>query len=134
VLPENDNGRPTVTRFLEETELTKKAKTLAAYATSTALNDFTESCPKLHLHEVERHDLLKFSGLPPDEKKQSPRSVLRQIRDRDDFLKANGIRGLLGCKSSCFRANPPSSNFADDPFPSQINYYGIYLELLPNLV
>jgi hypothetical protein len=32
-----------VAKFLEETELTKKPKTLAAY--TTALNYFTESCP-----------------------------------------------------------------------------------------
>jgi hypothetical protein len=49
VLPENGDGhRPTATAvatFLEETELTKKPKTLAAY--TTALKYFTESCPKL---------------------------------------------------------------------------------------
>jgi hypothetical protein len=46
VLPENDDGHRSVaaavTQFLEETELTKKPKTLAAY--TTALNYFTESC------------------------------------------------------------------------------------------
>jgi hypothetical protein len=42
------------------TELTKKPKTLAAY--TTALNYFTESCRELYLHEIDRHDLLKFPG------------------------------------------------------------------------
>ena len=50
VVPENgDSGHRSVAtavaRFLEETELTKKPKTLSAY--TTALNYFTESCPKL---------------------------------------------------------------------------------------
>jgi hypothetical protein len=44
--------------FSEETELTKKPKTLSAY--TTALNYFTESCPKLYLQDIERADLLKF--------------------------------------------------------------------------
>jgi NUMOD4 motif/HNH endonuclease len=50
VLPENGNGHRSVaaavSQFLEETELTKKPKTLAAY--TTALNYFTESCRKLY--------------------------------------------------------------------------------------
>ena len=57
VLPENGNGRRSVSaavaQFLEETELTKKPKTLAAY--TTALNYFTESCRKLYLDEIERY-------------------------------------------------------------------------------
>ncbi|HET6175972.1 MAG TPA: phage integrase SAM-like domain-containing protein [Candidatus Sulfotelmatobacter sp.] len=77
VLPENEEGHKTaaaaVAQFLEETELTKKPKTLAAY--TTALNYFTASCRKLYLHEIERHDLLKFSAFLRDEKEQSPRSV-----------------------------------------------------------
>jgi hypothetical protein len=51
---------------LEETELTKKPKTLAAY--TTALNYFTESCRKLYLHEIERYDLLKFASFLRDER------------------------------------------------------------------
>ena len=51
-------SQPQVARFLDETELTKKPKTLAAY--TTALNYFTESCPKLYLQDIDRTDLLKF--------------------------------------------------------------------------
>ncbi|MBZ5690040.1 MAG: tyrosine-type recombinase/integrase [Acidobacteriia bacterium] len=98
VLPENDDGHRSVaaavTQFLEETELTKKPKTLAAY--TTALNYFTESCRRLYLHEIERHDLLKFSGFLRDQKKQSPRSVYNKFETVMTFLKANGIRGLVG--------------------------------------
>lgn len=58
VLPESGQRSvaAAVAGFLEETELTKKPKTVAAY--TTALNYFTESCPKLYLHEIDRHDLL----------------------------------------------------------------------------
>jgi integrase/recombinase XerD len=98
VLPENGNGHRSVaaavSQFLEETELTKKPKTLAAY--TTAMNYFTESCSKMYLHEVERHDLLKFSGFLRDQKKQSPRSVYNKFETVMTFLKANGIRGLVG--------------------------------------
>lgn len=98
VLPENGNGHRSVaaavSQFLEETELTKKPKTLAAY--TTALNYFTESCPKLYVHEIERHDLLKFSGFLRERKKQSPRSTYNKFETVMTFLKANGIRGLIG--------------------------------------
>jgi hypothetical protein len=81
VLPENGDGQRSVaaavTQFLEETELTKKPKTLAAY--TTALTHSTESCPKKYLHEIERRDLLKFSGFLRDQKKQSPRSVYNKF-------------------------------------------------------
>jgi integrase len=97
VLPENGDGQRSVAGavagFLEETELTKKPKTLAAY--TTALNYFTESCGKFYLHEIERYDLLKFASFLRDEKKQSPRSVYNKFETVMAFLKANGIRGLV---------------------------------------
>jgi integrase/recombinase XerD len=99
VLPENgDNGHRSVAigiaEFLEETKLTKKPKTLAAY--TTALNYFTESCPKLFLNDIERKDLLKFCAFLRDEKSQAPRSVYNKFENLMTFLKAQGIRGLVG--------------------------------------
>jgi integrase len=98
VLAENGDSHPSVAtavaRFLEETELTKKPKTLAAY--TTALNYFTESCPKLYLQDIERADLLKFCAFLRDKKKQAPRSVYNKFENVMTFLKANAIRGLVG--------------------------------------
>ena len=99
VVPDNgDNGHGSVAaavaEFLDETKLTKKPKTLAAY--TTALNYFTESCPKLYVHDIERRDMLKFSAFLRDEKNQSPRSVYNKFENVMSFLKANGIRGLVG--------------------------------------
>jgi integrase len=99
VLPDNGKDGPrsiarAVAQFVEETELTKKPKTLAAY--TTALNYFTESCPKLYLHDLERKDLLKFSAFLRDDKNQAPRSVYNKFETIMTFLKANGIRGLVG--------------------------------------
>ena len=99
VVPENGDSRhrsvaTAVARFLEETELTKKPKTLAAY--TTALNYFTASCPKLYLQDIERADLLKFCAFLRDKKKQAPRSVYNKFENVMTFLKANGIRGLVG--------------------------------------
>jgi integrase len=99
VVPDNgENGHRSiaiaVAEFLEETELSKKPKTLAAYTTS--LNYFTESCPKLFLKDIDRKDLLRFSAFLREHKKQSPRSVYNKFENVMSFLKANGIRGLAG--------------------------------------
>jgi integrase/recombinase XerD len=77
---------------LEETKLTKKPKTYAAYSTSLAY--FQESCPKLHLEDIERKDLLKFSAFLKDEKGLHPRTCWNKFSNVMSFLKAQGIRGL----------------------------------------
>jgi integrase len=98
VVPENGNGHKSVavavSEFIEETRLTKKPKTLAAY--TTALSYFTESCPKLYLHDIERRDLLKFVGFLREKKDQSPRSVYNKFENVMSFLKTQGIRDLIG--------------------------------------
>src|SRR5450755_792716 len=98
VVPENgDNGHRSVTaavaEYLEETKLSKKPKTFAAYG--TALAYFVDSCPKLFLEDIERRDLLKFCAFLRDEKEQAPRSVYNKFENLMTFLKANGIRGLV---------------------------------------
>jgi integrase len=97
--PENAaNGHRSVAAsvadHLEETTLTKKPKTLAAY--STALSYFTESCHKLNLEDIDRKDLLKFCAFLRDEKEQAPRSVYNKFENLMSFLKSQGIRGLVG--------------------------------------
>jgi integrase/recombinase XerD len=100
VSPQNGNGDGhrslslAVQEFLDETKLTKKPKTHAAY--SIALKYFQESCPKMYLADLERKDLLKFSAYLRDVKKQSPRSVYNKFENMMTFLKSQGIRGLLG--------------------------------------
>jgi integrase/recombinase XerD len=99
VLPENgDNGHRSlaaaVAEFLDETNLTKKPKTPAAY--TTALNYFTESCPKLYVHDIERRDMLKFCAFLRDEKEQAPRTCWNKFANVMSFLKAQGLRGLVG--------------------------------------
>jgi integrase/recombinase XerD len=98
VVPDGKNGHRSiataVAEFLDETKLTKKPKTLSAY--TTALNYFTECCHKQNLDEVERKDLLKFSAFLRDEKEQAPRTCWNKFANVMTFLKANGIRGLVG--------------------------------------
>jgi integrase/recombinase XerD len=98
VVPEGQNGHRSVAAsvadFLDETKLTKKPKTYAAY--STALAYFVESCHKLNLEEIDRKDLLKFSAFLRDDKDQAPRSVYNKFENVMTFLKAQGIRGLAG--------------------------------------
>src|SRR6202521_6136706 len=99
VVPENgDDGHRSVpaadAEYLEETKLSKKPKTFAAYG--TALAYFLDSCPKLYLEDIDRKDLLKFSAFLRDEKEQAPRSVYNKFENLMTFLKAQGIRGLVG--------------------------------------
>jgi integrase/recombinase XerD len=60
------------------------------------LNYFTGSCPKLYLQDIERKDLLEFAAFLRDEKGQSPRSIYNKFENIMTFLKAQGIRGLVG--------------------------------------
>jgi integrase/recombinase XerD len=98
VTPQNGNGRRSlaaaVAEFLDETKLTKKPKTFVAY--STALSYFVESCPKPYLEDIDRKDLLKFSAFLRDDKDQAPRTVYNKFEHVMTFLKAQGIRGLVG--------------------------------------
>ncbi|MGA9902042.1 MAG: site-specific integrase [Terriglobales bacterium] len=98
VVPDGENGTRSVAAavadFLDETKLTKKPKTLAAY--STALSYFTESCHKLNLEDIDRRDMLKFHAFLRDDKEQAPRSCWNKFATVMSFLKANGIRGLVG--------------------------------------
>jgi integrase/recombinase XerD len=97
IVAENRNGSRSVAAsvadYLEETKLTKKPKTLAAY--TTALNYFTESCHKVNVEDIDRKDLLKFHAFLRDEKEQAPRSCWNKFANVMSFLKANGIRGLV---------------------------------------
>jgi integrase/recombinase XerD len=95
ILPEASR-RPlsvAVAEYLEDTKLAKKPKTLAAY--KTALNYFVESCPKPYVEDIERKDMLRFTAFLRD-KKQAPRSVYNKFENLMTFLKAQGIRGLVG--------------------------------------
>lgn len=83
-----------VAEYLEEIRISKKPKTYAAY--STALNYFVESCPKIFVADIDRKDLLKFCAFLREEKEQAPRSVYNKFENLMTFLKAQGIRGLVG--------------------------------------
>jgi integrase/recombinase XerD len=83
-----------IDEFLDETKLTKKPKTYAAY--NTALSYFTQSCPRLYVKDIERSDLLKFSAFLRDEKELHPRTCWNKFSNVMSFLKAQGVRGLVG--------------------------------------
>jgi|SRR5271169_391131 len=80
--------------YLADVKDAKKPKTHAAY--STALAYFTESCHKLNIEDIDRKDLLKFCAFLRDEKEQAPRSVYNKFENLMSFLKAQGVRGLVG--------------------------------------
>ena len=82
-----------VHEYLDDIKATKKRSTHDVYRLS--LNYFLESCPKKHLDEIERKDLLRFSAFLRDEKVQSPRSVHNRFTQLVGFLKTQGIRGIV---------------------------------------
>jgi integrase/recombinase XerD len=98
VLGDGKNGQDVllvnaVNDYLDDTRLSKKPKTYAAY--KTALDYFLQSCSKRQfLVEVDRRDLLHYSAFLRDEKDQSPRSVRNKFGNLMSFLKASGVRGL----------------------------------------
>jgi integrase/recombinase XerD len=100
VLSESGEGRRSlagaVAAYLEDVKLTHKPRSYAAY--KTALDYFCESCHKLYLEEVDRHDLLKFGVFLRDEKDQAPRTVYNKFEHVMTFFKAQNIRGLVGKK------------------------------------
>jgi integrase/recombinase XerD len=95
VVPENERRLlgAAIADYLDETKLTKKPKTVAAY--TTALDYFAESCHKLHIQDIERKDLLKFHAFLRDEKEQAPRSCWNKFSNVMAFLKANGVSKLV---------------------------------------
>jgi integrase/recombinase XerD len=92
------NGHRSLTEamadYLDDVQLSKKPKTLAAY--TTALDYFKESCHKLRVEDIERKDLLKFVAYLREEKGQSPRSVYNKFENLMSFLKSQGVRGIVG--------------------------------------
>ena len=96
--PESTNGRrplgAAIADYLEEIKLGRKDKTYVAYDLS--LRYFAESCSKIFVDEIERKDLLKFAASLRDEKQQAPRTCWNKFANIMSFLKAQGVRGLVG--------------------------------------
>src|SRR5262249_41482083 len=51
-----------------------------------------------YVEDIERRDLLKFAAFLRDDKDQAPRTVYNKFEHVMTFLKAQGIRGLIGKK------------------------------------
>lgn len=83
-----------VASYLDDIRKTKKPKTWKAYR--TALSYFLDSCPKTRVAEVERSDLLEYSAYLRLTKKLEPRTVYNKFESVMSFLKANGIRSVVG--------------------------------------
>ena len=82
--------------FLAELEGLRKPKTVAAYR--NMLRYFLESCTKLHVHEIERRDLLNFVGFLKEDRGAGDRTIRNQFALLMTFLKANKITGLVSCQ------------------------------------
>ena len=83
-----------IAAYLEETKLTKKPKTYAAY--SKALAYFEESAGgSILLAQINRTHLINFRGFLRDEKELSARSVYNKFESVISFLKAQGREKLV---------------------------------------
>ena len=74
--------------YLEEIRVTKKPKTLAAYALS--LGYFGEYCDKPRITDVERPDLLAYAVALRDNEELAPRTVHNHFANLVSFLKWAG--------------------------------------------
>jgi integrase/recombinase XerD len=83
-----------VATYLDEIRKTKKHKTWSTY--KAALSYFLDSCGKARVSEIDRSDLLQFSAFLRDTKKLQPGTVYNKFESVMSFLKANGLRGLVG--------------------------------------
>ena len=98
--PEAKTGRvrlsEAVEEYLAEVKESRKPKTHAAYKTS--LDYFVASCSKAYMDEIDRKDLMRYAAVLRNEKKLSARTVHNNFVNLMSFLKAYGIRGLVGKK------------------------------------
>ena len=79
--------------YLAEIKISKTPATLAAY--TLALQNFTDSCKKHHLSEVNRGDLLEFVRYMRDDLKLTDRTCYNRRSHLLTFLRAHGIEKLL---------------------------------------
>jgi integrase/recombinase XerD len=79
--------------FLEEVRQRSRPKTHQQY--SVALRYFQECCPDKLVTEVDRSDLLKMLAFMRDEKKLSKRTSWTKLNVVVQWLKANGVTGLV---------------------------------------
>ena len=87
--PEDDSTLPAaIASYLAEIRAGKKPKTLAAYALSLAY--FAQYCDKPLVCDVERSDLLAYSGALRDEEDLAPRTVHNHFANLVSFLKWAG--------------------------------------------
>jgi integrase len=114
--PEAKDGRirisDAVEEYLAEVKDSKKPKTHAAY--KTALDYFVASCSKTYMDEIERKDLLRYATVLRNDKKLSARTVHNKFASLMSFLKANGIRGLVGKKDWPKYVEPEPRAYEED--------------------
>jgi integrase/recombinase XerD len=80
-----------VAEYLDEIKITRSEATHSAY--ELALRNFTESCPKTYLEEIDRSDLLHYIKHLRDEE-LSDRTCHNRFEHLLTFLKAFGIEKL----------------------------------------
>jgi integrase/recombinase XerD len=91
--PTGTDLKQAVADYLEDTKLTKKPKTFAAYTVS--LTYFMESCSKDFVEQIDRRDMIRFTAFLRDNKKQSPRSVWNKFANVMSFLKVHNMNRVV---------------------------------------
>lgn len=81
-----------IVEYLSEIKLTKRSTTHSAY--TLALRNFTDSCSKTYLEEIERKDLLAYVRHLREEEQLSDRTCHNRFEHLLTFMKAYGIEKL----------------------------------------
>jgi hypothetical protein len=87
-----------ISGYLSEIRLTKKPRTLAAYA--LPLEYFGRYCVKPNVSDVERSDLLAYAGALRDVEEPAPRTVHNHFANVISFLNWLGILKALASRET----------------------------------
>ena len=89
-----------IASYLEDIKLSKETED--AFRIFDCLELLRRVLPQEFVEEIDRRDMLKFAAFLRDEKEQSARSCLQQIRKRDGVLKTHGVRryGMVGQRTT----------------------------------
>jgi integrase/recombinase XerD len=81
-----------IARYLAEIKVSRSSATKSAY--TLALRNFTDSCSKTYLEEIDRADVLRHVEHLRENEKLSDRTCRNRFEHLLTFLKAHGITGL----------------------------------------
>ena len=84
----------TIADYLDDIRASKKKKTWQSY--SVSLGYFMKGCTKTYVEEIDRRDMLRFTGYLRDNDDMAPRTIFNKFAETMIFMKQAGVRDLIG--------------------------------------